>query len=113
MCCGDPIGGKNDATHCLSLSAPRRLKVWASRELSFIDFNWIRAHLGLERPVESCGAFWVPVAEKVLPLQDYVIREYAFCRIRKLNSAGWDIVRYCSNGSLEFAGLEGVGGLQM
>ena len=69
-----------------------------------VEFEAIRARkLGsLWHRVAACGS-------EVIPLQDDAIRQGAFCSIARLQFAGREIARYCSNGRLESAGLEGIG----
>ena len=74
--------------------------------LIFIGFHWFQEDLKLSgarrlaslwRPVGPCGGF-------VLALLECCNQKAALCSIGRLQSAGWEIARYCSNGWLESAG---------
>ena len=49
-----------------------------------------------------------PCGDGVLPCQDDAIRQCSFCSIGGLQTEGWAITRYRSNGWLKSAGLEGI-----
>ena len=99
----DPTGDNNDATHRPLLTAHYQSEPGASREAVFIDLQffllisagfeaiWARGLGSLWAPVAACGRF-------VLPLLECCNQKAALCSIGRLQSAGWEIARYCSNG---------------
>jgi len=81
-----------------------------AQKANIIDFHRFSFILGgfraswgrrLEQPVTTCGSLFrtFTIPHFYYPCnQDDAIKQAALCSIGKLQSAGWEIARYCSDG---------------